>query len=87
MSHKNFLMWIFSTPDHGTTREFRECLLGLNGRRRVFRESLMPGRGREHTLIARFVRETEQASETSCYDCKETKRMNARNWQTVRRPN
>jgi hypothetical protein len=45
MSHKNFLMWVFSTLDLSKTREFHECVLGFNGRRRASRGALTPGRG------------------------------------------
>jgi hypothetical protein len=37
MSHKNFLMWVLSTLDLSKTREFHECVLGFNGRRRASR--------------------------------------------------
>jgi len=44
MSHKNFLMWVFSTLDLSKTREFHEGMPGLHGRCRTSGNGLTPGR-------------------------------------------
>jgi hypothetical protein len=58
MSHKNFLMWVFSTLDLGKTREFHECVLGFNGRRRGLTRRSHAGAGASSTR--------ESGSKTAC---------------------